>query len=64
MSNLLFFFAAKKCLAKVEADPKAVICLGDSAYNRSSVAEKLGMGRPVPQQKDGVQQKVSEVVLY
>jgi len=35
-----------------------VICLGDSAYHRSSVKGEMGIGRPVPQRKDGVQQKV------
>jgi hypothetical protein len=42
----------------VKEDPKAVVCLGDSAYHRSSVKDKLGIGRPVPLPKDGVQQKV------
>ena len=39
-------------------DPEAVVCLGDSAYNRSKMKDKLGLGLPVPQRKDGVQQKV------
>jgi hypothetical protein len=55
----IFFFAAKGYLAKREADPAAVVCLGDSAYHRSSVKEELGLGLPVPQRNDGVQQKVN-----
>jgi hypothetical protein len=51
-------FAAKGYLARVKEDPKAVVCLGDSAYHRSSVKDKLGIGRPVPLPKDGFQQKV------
>lgn len=35
-----------------------MVCLGDSAYHRSSKKEELGLGLPVPQKKDGVQQKV------
>ena len=53
-----FRFAAKGYLAKREADPAAVVCLGDSAYHRSKVKEELGLGLPAPQRKDGVQQKV------
>jgi hypothetical protein len=48
----------KGYLKKLEEDPEAVICLGDSAYHRSSVKGEMGIGRPVPQRKDGVQQKV------
>ena len=55
-----FRFAAKGYLAKREADPTAVVCLGDSAYLRSSVKGELGLGLPVPQRNDGVQQKVKE----
>ncbi len=54
-----FRFAAKGYLEKREADPTAIVCLGDSAYHRSKVKEQLGLGLPVPQQKDGVQQKVT-----
>jgi hypothetical protein len=53
-----FRFAAKGYLAKREADPAAVVCLGDSAYHRSKLKEELGLGLPAPQRKDGVQQKV------
>ena len=53
-----FRFAAKGYLAKREADPAAVVCLGDSAYHRSKMKEELGFGLPAPQRKDGVQQKV------
>jgi hypothetical protein len=35
-----FRFAAKGYLAKREADPAAVVCLGDSAYHRLSMKEK------------------------
>ena len=45
-------------MAKREEDPAAVVCLGDSAYHRSSVKGELGLGLPVPQRNDGVQQKV------
>jgi hypothetical protein len=51
-------FAAKGYLAKRETDLAAVVCLGDSAYHRSSMKDKLGLGLPAPQRKDGVQQKV------
>ena len=54
-----FCFAAKGYLEKREADPAAVVCLGDSAYHRSKVKEQLGLGLPVPQRNDGVQQKVT-----
>jgi hypothetical protein len=53
-----FRFSAKGYLAKREADPAAVVCLGDSAYHRSKMKEELGLGLPAPQRKDGVQQKV------
>ena len=53
-----FRFVAKGYLAKREADPAAVVCLGDSAYHRSNKKEELGLGLPAPQRKDGVQQKV------
>ncbi len=53
-----FRFAAKSYLARREEDPAAVVCLGDSAYHRSSVKGELGLGLPVPQRNDGVQQKV------
>jgi hypothetical protein len=53
-----FRFAAKGYLAKREEDPAAVVCLGDSAYHRSSVKGELGLGLPVPQRNDGIQQKV------
>jgi hypothetical protein len=53
-----FCFAARGYLAKLKDDPKAIICLGDSAYHKSSVKDELGIGRPVPLPKDGVQQKV------
>ena len=52
-----FGFAAKGYLKKLQEDSDAVICLGDSAYHRSSVKGEMGMARPVPQRKDGVQQK-------
>jgi hypothetical protein len=55
---IFFFFAAKGYLAKREEDPEAVVLLGDSAYNRSKLKVELGLGLPVPQRKDGVQQKV------
>lgn len=35
------------------------MCLGDSAYHRSKVKDVMGFGLPVPQRKDGVQQKVT-----
>ncbi len=57
-----FCFAAKGYLARREEDPAAVVCLGDSAYHRSSVKGELGLGLPVPQRNDGVQQKVKFVV--
>ena len=41
------------------ADPAAVVCLGDSAYHRSKIKKELGLGLPVPQREDGVQQKVT-----
>ncbi len=53
-----FRFAAKGYLEKREVDPTAVVLLGDSAYHRSKIKEQLGLGLPVPQRKDGVQQKV------
>lgn len=53
-----FGFAAKGYLKRLEEDPEAVICLGDSAYHRSSVKGEMGIRRPVSQRKDGVQQKV------
>lgn len=40
-----------------------MICLGDSAYHRSSVKEEMGIGRPVPQRKDGVQHKVGNFMV-
>ena len=52
-----FGFAAKGYLKKLQEDSDAVICLGDSAYHRSSVKGEMGIARPVPQRKDGVQQK-------
>ena len=58
MSFSKFCFAAKGYLAKREADPAAVVCLGDSAYHRSNKKEELGLGLPAPQRNDGVQQKV------
>ena len=48
---------ASKHLKKLQEDSDAVICLGDSAYHRSSVKGEMGIARPVPQRKDGVQQK-------
>jgi hypothetical protein len=54
----IFSFTAKGYLEKREEDPEAVILLGDSAYHRSKHKEELGFGLPVPQRKDGVQQKV------
>ncbi len=42
-----------------EEDDTAVVCLGDSAYHRSKHKDQLGLGLPVPQRKDGVQQKVT-----
>jgi hypothetical protein len=57
-----FRFAAKGYLAKREEDPAAVVCLGDSAYHRSSVKGELGLGLLVPQRNDGVQQKVKYFV--
>jgi len=59
-----FLFAAKGYLEKREADPAAVVCLGDSAYHRSNLKAQLGFGLPVPQQKDGVQQKVLVFTFY
>ena len=53
-----FGFAAKGYLKKLEEDSEAVICLGDSAYHRSSVKGEMEIARPVPQRKGGVQQKV------
>ncbi len=57
-----FCFAAKGCLAKREEDPAAVVCLGDSAFHRSSVKGELGLGLPVLQRNDGVQQMVKSFV--
>ncbi len=54
-----FRFAAQGYLARREEDLTAVVCLGDSAYHRSKIKQQLGLGLPVPQQKDGVQQKVT-----
>ena len=54
-----FRFAAKGYLERRVADPEAFVCLGDSAYHRSKIKHQLGFGVPVPQQKDGVQQKVT-----
>lgn len=51
-------FIAKGYLKKLDEDPAATVCLGDSAYHRSSVKEKLGIQRPVKLRSDGVQQKV------
>lgn len=51
-------FAAKGYLDRRDDDPAAVVLLGDSAYHRSKLKDKLGLGLPVPQRKDGVQQKV------
>ena len=59
-----FVFAAKGYLEKREADPAAVVCLGDSAYHRSNVKQQLGFGLPVPQRKDGVQQKVMVFIFF
>jgi hypothetical protein len=53
-----FRFAAKGYLDKGKADPAAVVCLGDSAYHRSSMKGKLGLLLPVPQRKDGTPHKV------
>lgn len=53
-------FAGNGYLKKVEEDPAAVVLLGDSAYDRSKNKDTLGIGRPVPLAKDGVQQKVKE----
>jgi hypothetical protein len=53
-----FRFAAKGYLARREEDRTAVVCLGDSAYHRSTKKDELGLGLPAPQRKDGVQQKV------
>lgn len=63
--NHLFFFssidfAGNGYLKKMEEDPAAVVLLGDSAYDRSKNKDTLGIGRPVPLAKDGVQQKVKE----
>lgn len=51
-------FIAKGYLQQLEANPGAVICLGDSAYHRSEVKEVLGIKRPVPLKKDGTQPTV------
>lgn len=56
----LIHFQGKGYLKKVEQDPSAVVLLGDSAYHRSKNKDTLGIGRPVPLSKDGVQQKVEE----
>lgn len=53
-----FPFAAKGYLARRDEDPDAVVVLGDSAYNRSKNKGTMGFGLPVPQKKDGTQQKV------
>lgn len=45
-------------LKKREEDPAAVVCLGDSAYHRSTKKDELGLGLPVPLAKDGTQPKV------
>lgn len=58
MKCSFFCFAAKGYLDKLEEDPAAVVLLGDSAYKFSSLKEELGLGVPVPQRKDGVQQTV------
>lgn len=63
---LIFFsnnFPAKGYLKRREEDPTAVVCLGDSAYHRSTLKGELGLGLPVPQRKDGVQQKVRTVTV-
>lgn len=54
----LIVFPEKGYLKKVQGDPSAVVFLGDSAYNRSTHKEILGIGRPVPLGRDGVQQRV------
>lgn len=58
MLILIFHFAAKGYLSRRDADPAAVVCLADSAYHRSNLKQQLGLGLPVPQKKDGTQQKV------
>jgi hypothetical protein len=57
-------FTDKGYLQKLEDDPTSVITLGDSAYHRSKEKEVLGMGRPVPLRKDGVQQKVKKKYFF
>lgn len=42
----------------LEANPEAVVLLGDSAYNRSKIKKDLGLGHPVPLEKTGNQPKV------
>ena len=54
----------KGYLQKLVDDPASVITLGDSAYHRSKEKEGLGMGRPVPLRKDGVQQKVKKNIFF
>ncbi len=60
----LIVFSAKGYLKRVKEDPEAVVLLGDSAYNRSALKEELGIGRPVPLRKDGVQQRVSILSVF
>jgi hypothetical protein len=55
---VIFPFTAKGYLARRDEDPDAVVVLGDSAYNRLKNKETMGFGLPVPQKKDGSQQKV------
>ena len=58
-ASLIFWFCSESYLKKLQEHSDAVICLGDSAYHRSSVKGEMGIARPVPQRKDGVQQKVT-----
>lgn len=58
-----FLFVAMGYLKERDRDPTAVVCLADSAYHRSALKEELGLGLPVPQSKDGVQQKVRSPFL-
>ena len=59
----ILFLVDKGYLKRLEQDPQAAICLGDSAYHRSKVKEELGIKRPVPHQNDGAQQTVSWLIF-
>jgi hypothetical protein len=51
-------FSDKGYLGVLKNNPGAILFLGDSAYLRSAVGDKIGLKIPVPQKKDGTQQTV------